>query len=127
MTKSSRLIAAAAFAATLCAAGAASAHHAFSMYDNTKYVEITGTVKSYSWRNPHVMIDFIARDEKGVDRMWSVECSSPNIIGRHGWTMNSLKAGDKVPIVIHPMKDGSSAALMVRVTTPSGQVLKDKD
>lgn len=108
------------------AAGAASAHHAFNMYDNSKYVTLTGTVKTYVWKNPHVMIDYVAIDGAGQPDPWSIECSSPNIIGRHGWSASSLKAGDKVEVVVHPMKDGSHIALMVRVTTPSGQVLKDK-
>ncbi|MBW8812570.1 MAG: hypothetical protein JF588_04025 [Caulobacterales bacterium] len=116
----------AALAVGLALAGAASAHHAFNMYDNSKYTPLTGTVKSYSWKNPHVMIDFVAVDAGGQPEPWSVECSSPNIIGRHGWSSASLKAGDKVEMVVHPMKDGSHIALMVRVTTPAGAVLKDK-
>ena len=108
-------------------AGGASAHHAFNMYDNSKYITLKGTVKSYVWRNPHVMIDYVADDGQGGAVPWSIECSSPNIIGRHGWSSSSLKAGDKVEIVIHPMKDGSHIALMVHVTTPAGALLKDKD
>ena len=57
---------------------------------------------------------------------WTVELSAPNIIGRRGWSKYSLKAGDKLPIVIHPMKDGSNYGLMVSVTYPDGHVLKDK-
>jgi len=111
----------------LAAAGSASAHHAFNMYDNGKYTPLKGTVKSYDWKNPHVMIDFLAADGKGGTVMWSVECSSPNIIGRRGWTPQSLKVGDKVDMVVHPMKDGKPVALMVKVTNPAGQLLKDKD
>ena len=108
-------------------AGDASAHHAFNMYDNSKYITLKGTVKSYVWRNPHVMIDYVADDGQGGVEAWSIECSSPNIIGRHGWSASSLKAGDKIEIVIHPMKDGSRIALMVHATTPAGALLKDKD
>jgi hypothetical protein len=111
----------------LAAASAAEAHHAFAMYDNAKYVPLTGTVKAYVWRNPHAMIDFVASDGKGGTVAWTVECSSPNIIGRKGWNAQSLKAGDKVSMTVHPMKDGRNIALMVSVTTPAGQVLKDKD
>ena len=69
--------------------GQASAHHAFSMYDNSKYVPLTGTIKTYSWKNPHVMIDYVAVGANGEPEAWSVECSSPNIIGRHGLTRSS--------------------------------------
>ena len=113
-------------ALSILVAGTADAHHAFSMYDNAKYVTLTGVVKTYAWKNPHVMIDYVATAANGDPDPWSVECSSPNIIGRHGWTSTSLKAGDKVTIVVHPMKDGSHIALMVKVTTPAGVELKDK-
>ncbi len=110
-------------AALALSAGAASAHHAFSMYDNAKYTPLTGVIKTYSWQNPHAMISFVAANGDA----WSVECSSPNIIGRKGWSSTSLRSGDKVSIVVHPMKSGEKNALMVSVTTPAGVVLKDKD
>jgi hypothetical protein len=113
-------------AATL-AAGPALAHHAFNMYDNAKYTPLTGTVKTWTWKNPHAMIDFVVDKPGGGTELWSVECSSPNIIGRKGWSMDSIKVGDKMPIVVHPMKDGSLYALMVKATTPRGETLKDKD
>jgi hypothetical protein len=84
-------------------AGPAGAHHAFNMYDNTKYLKLTGTVKSYHWANPHTMI------------------------GRHGWTADSLKPGDKVDFVIHPNRTGVQYGLLVSATKTDGAVLKDKD
>lgn len=122
-----KLLPAAALVLALSAAGGASAHHAFSMYDNSKYTPLDGTVMTYDWKNPHVMIDYRVPNGKGGFDTWSVECSSPNIIGRRGWSRTSLKVGDKVPMVVHPMKDGSKVALMVKVTTTGGEVLKDKD
>jgi hypothetical protein len=112
--------------AALSMAGAASAHHAFNMYDNSKYENLTGTVQNFSWKNPHAMIDFVA-DTPAGPKMWSVELSAPNIIGRRGWSAKSLKAGDKIPLVVHPMKDGSAYGLLVSATLPNGQVLKDKN
>ncbi len=112
---------------TLAAAGSASAHHAFNMYDNAKYVTLNGTVKTWTWKNPHAMIDFVVDKPGGGTEQWSVECSSPNIIGRKGWSTESIKVGDKLPITLHPMKDGSLYGLMVKVTTPRGETLKDKD
>ncbi len=106
-------------------AGSADAHHSFAMYDSTKYTALQGVVKSYSWRNPHAMLEFVALTPAG-EETWSVELSAPNIIGRRGWSAKSLKAGDKIPLVLHPMKDGTKFGLMVSVTLPNGQVLKDK-
>ena len=116
-----------ALVAATAVAGPALAHHAFNMYDNAKYLPLTGTVKTWTWKNPHAMIDFVVDKPGGGTELWSVECSSPNIIGRKGWSMDSIKVGDKMPIVVHPMKDGSLYALMVKATTPRGETLKDKD
>jgi hypothetical protein len=123
MTRS--ILLASAFSVAL--GGAAFAHHAFNMYDNAKYLELKGTVKTWSWKNPHAMIDFVVDKPGGGTEQWSVECSSPNIIGRKGWSVESIKVGDKMPITVHPMKDGSLYALMVKATTPRGETLKDKD
>jgi hypothetical protein len=106
-------------------AGPAAAHHAFNMYDNSK-VELKGTVKTFTWQNPHAMVDYEAVGTGGKTELWQVELSAPNIIGRRGWSKHSLKAGDKVPMVIHPMKDGSKYGLLMTVTLPDGQVLTDK-
>ena len=108
--------------ASFSVAGAASAHHAFNIYQNEKYTTLNGTVKSFVWQNPHAMAEVMLPSGE----MWTVELSAPNIIGRRGWSKYSLKAGDKLPIVIHPMKDGSNYGLMVSVTYPDGHMLKDK-
>lgn len=122
MKKISALLALACATAT----GQAQAHHAFNMYDNSVYTKFTGTVKSYSWRNPHVMIEYVAQTPKGPQD-WTIECSSPNIIGRRGWTPTSIKPGDKIAFTVHPMKNGTAYALAVTATLPNGAVLKDKD
>ena len=126
MTRSA-LLAVSAAALSVVVAGSASAHHAFNMYDNSKYETVTGTVKTWVWKNPHAMIDFVVANPDGKMVNWSVECSSPNIIGRKGWSEDSIKVGDKMSITLHPMKDGSLYGLMVKVTTPRGETLKDKD
>ena len=110
-------------ALSVAAAGPAMAHHAFNMYDNGNYTKLTGTVKTWDWKNPHVFMTLVTDSGE----LWNVELSSPNIIGRKGWTAKSLKIGDKVPLTLHPMKDGSKYGLMVSVVTTAGETLKDKD
>jgi hypothetical protein len=110
----------------LCLALPAWAHHAFNMYDNSKYINVKGTVKEFKWTNPHANLFFVVRAANGKTEDWVIECSSPNIIGRKGWKATSLKPGDTVELTMHPMKDGSKIALMVSVTTTDGQTLKDK-
>jgi hypothetical protein len=112
--------------AAALAASPAGAHHAFNMYTGT-FVSFDATVKDWTWKNPHAMIAVDAKMPDGSTEAWTVECSAPNIIGRRGWSKDSLHVGDHVPMTIHPMKDGSKYGLMVKVKKADGVVLNDKE
>ena len=87
------------------------AHHSFSMFDMDRDVTYKGVVADYKWVNPHVHITMDVKGAPGVDKQtigtWDVEGGSTNIMGRQGWTRATLKPGDPITIVGHPMKDGS--------------------
>jgi hypothetical protein len=102
------------FAALLTIAALAApvfAHHSFSMFDMDRDVTYKGVVSDYKWVNPHVHITMDVKGAPGVDAAtvgtWDVEGGSTNIMGRQGWTRATLKPGDPITIVGHPMKDGS--------------------
>jgi hypothetical protein len=98
---------------TLMAAGTASAHHSFAMFDAQKVVTVDGTVKEFQWANPHSWIELAVNDPSGKSVEWSIEGGSPSVLVREGWRKTSMKPGDKVQVTIHPMKDG----------TPGGSLL----
>ena len=120
-------LAAVAALSAIVLASPAGAHHAFNMYDNTKYLKMTGTVKTFHWANPHTMIEFVVAQPDGSLQSWTAECSPINMIGRHGWRADSLKPGDKIDFVIHPNREGVQYGLLVTATKIDGTVLKDKD
>ena len=99
--------------------GSASAHHSFAMFDQNRQVSIAGTVKTFQWTNPHAFIELEAPDGK----VWSVELNSPNNLVRQGWKRTALKPGDKVTVVLNPLRSGQAGGLFDAVTLPSGQVL----
>jgi hypothetical protein len=105
--------------AILLGGGSASAHHSFAMFDQSKQVSIAGTVKDFQWTNPHAFIELEAPDGK----LWSIELNSPNNLVRQGWKRTALKPGDKVTVVLNPLRNGQSGGLFNAVTLPSGQVL----
>jgi len=82
------------------------AHHSAAMFDDTKVVELTGTVKELQWANPHIWLQVIV-DDKGKKTEWSLEGGSPNSLSRQGWRATTFKAGDVVTVRFNPMKDGS--------------------
>jgi hypothetical protein len=87
-------------------------HHSASMFDNTKVMEISGTVKEFQWTNPHVWIQVNVRSDAGV-KEWSIEGGGPNTLSRQGWRPTTFKAGDTVTFRINPMRDGTPAGLFV--------------
>jgi len=111
--------------ATLAISGVASAHHSFNMYDYTVDQPLAGTIKLFTWSNPHGLIMVEVPQPGGAPVLWHVELSSPNILGRRGWNSHSLSVGEDIKLVIHPMRDGRKASLLVSVTTPAGKTLVD--
>jgi hypothetical protein len=104
-------------------ADAASAHHSFAMFDQQKETTLNGTLKELQWTNPHIWVQVMVKDAAtGHDVEWSIEGGSPNNLARKGWSRNSIKAGDKVSIVIHPLKNGDNGGSLVKVTV-NGQTL----
>lgn len=106
----------------LALAGPAMAHHAFAMFDTNREVTLDGTVKEFQWTNPHTWVQLLVKDSAGKEVEWSIEGSSPNNLARFGWTRNSLKSGDRVQAVVHPLKDGSIGGSLVKITV-NGQVV----
>jgi hypothetical protein len=106
--------------AVLLLAAAALAHHSFAMFDNTRQVTLTGTIKEFQWTNPHTFTWIDVPNDAGVTETWGIEGMSPNYLGRRGWTKNTLKPGDKVTIVINPLKDGKPGGTFLRCTLADG-------
>ena len=52
----------------------------------------------------------------------AIEGSSPNNLARFGWSRSSLKTGDHVLVVIHPLKDGAIGGSLVKISV-NGQVV----
>jgi hypothetical protein len=97
--------------------GVAAAHHSFAMFDQTAQKTLVGTVKEFQWTNPHIWVQVMVKDPKtGEAQEWSIEGGSPNGLSRQGWRRMSMKAGDAVEVVIHPLKDGTSGGSLMKIS-----------
>ncbi|HTK36505.1 MAG TPA: DUF6152 family protein [Caulobacteraceae bacterium] len=103
-------------------AGPAFAHHSFVMYDKAKTATISGTVKSWQFANPHSEL-VVSVVENGVSSDYTVEGSSVNVLVRIGWGPHSFNPGDKITVVMNPMRDGSKAGSFLRATLENGKTL----
>ena len=118
-------IAIVALAACLAAAAAspASAHHSFAMFDKNKQVTLVGTIKDFQFTNPHSWIQLVVMTPDGGEEEWTIEALSPNVLIRSGWKRTSLVPGQKVTLLIYPMRDGSHGGNLISVTLPDGVTL----
>ena len=99
-------------AIALVAAPPLAAHHSAAMFDDTKVVELSGTVKALQWTNPHVWLQVVVATQ-GRETEWSFEGGSPNSLSRQGWRSTTFKEGDVVTVRLRPMKDGTAAGQFI--------------
>lgn len=108
----------------LLTAGSVLAHHSHAMFDTRKQVTLVGTVKELEWNNPHCWIQLLVpnpKDPKATPVEWGIEMGAPLELFRHGWKPKSLKPGDKVTVVINPLRDGRPGGQIVYAIGPDGK------
>jgi hypothetical protein len=106
------------------AAPPAMAHHSFAMYDATKKVTLEGTVHDWQWSNPHIFLELTVV-QGGVPQTFSLEGASPSLSRKHwGWTREMIKVGDKVTVVMEPLRDGRHGGSLQSISM-NGTVMGD--
>jgi hypothetical protein len=108
-------------AAALLAAPAF-AHHAFAMFDQSKLVTMSGTVKQFELVNPHGWLHVNFVNDKGETSTLSFEGGSVNQLVSLGWK-DTVRPGDKIEVGFRPMKDGSRGGQLMNVKLENGQKL----
>ncbi len=122
MSRASPLLA---LLATLAAGAPAGAHHSSAMFDAEVEMALEGEVREFKWSNPHAWIELDVTGEDGSVTMWAIEMQPPTMLARRGWGRSSLKPGDAVTVVVHPLRDGQPGGSFVFVTLPDGTELRD--
>ena len=107
---------------SLCAASAAVAHHSNAMYERTRTLDVTGTIREFQWTNPHTFIELTVDSANGPQN-FTIEGPTPGVLRAQGWKFNSLKPGDKVVVKIHPLKEGRLGGGLISVTMADGKIL----
>ena len=77
------------------------AHHsAAAAYDETKNVEVQGTVTKVLVRNPHSWV-FLESDDNGQKIEWQIEMGGTTSMA---WTKEALPVGAAVKVAGHPSR-----------------------
>lgn len=104
---------------SLLAALPAQAHHSFAMFDMAREHQKTviGTIKEFQWTNPHGVIwVYVPVAGKAQPEVWAVELTSVGNLRRAGWSKDSLKPGDKVKVILNPLRNGQTGGGFQLVT-----------
>ncbi|HTR48523.1 MAG TPA: DUF6152 family protein [Verrucomicrobiae bacterium] len=110
--------------AAILTASPALAHHSHAMFDSQKQVTLVGTVKEFQWNNPHCWIQLLVpdpSDPKAAPVEWGLEMGAPLELYRHGWKPECIKPGDKITVVINPLRDGRTGGQVVYALGPDGK------
>jgi len=109
-------------------AARATAHHSLASYDDSRTVEIEGTLKQTKIANPHTWFWVVvpaAVDGAGAGTQWAVETAGSAFILRSiGGTLNEqFVPGQKVRVSLHPARSGGHSGLLVQMRFADGRVL----
>lgn len=110
-----------ALVALIVAAAPAWAHHSVAGYDAKQTPKLSGTVKEFHWKNPHIFVYVNVPDEKGATTEWIFECGAPAINMRLGWKPTDIKKGDTITVEFNPALDGRADGLGRHVWLANGQ------
>src|ERR1700749_3692325 len=100
------------------------AHHSFALFDHQNRVTVSGTVVKFEWTNPHVFIQLEVPDGAAA-KHYTVECGSPNVLTRVGWKFSDIKQGDKVTLLINPLRNGQPGGMLEKATLAAGGEVTD--
>jgi hypothetical protein len=112
--------------AFLLTAGAAFAHHSPIVFDRTRQVTLTGVVTEFRWGNPHSWIHIDVAEGDGKVANWSIEMNPASHLAREGWRSSTLKTGDKITVVVYPLRNDEKGGQYISVTLPDGKKLGER-
>jgi Family of unknown function (DUF6152) len=109
--------------ALFLAAGAlAFAHHGLAAFDQTNKVTLKGTVTQFHFLNPHSVVEFEVKDDKGQVQEWKAEMSNPGRL--KGWTAASLEPGNVVTVTGYRAKSGAFSLWVTNLSSSNGVELR---
>lgn len=107
--------------AAIFLASTAFAHHStVAIYDASKRIEVTGIVKSISWRNPHGRIVLEVPDENGNIVEWEAEVASSTVLRNRKVRDDVITVGEKVTMAGQPSRRGLPIMFGTNVLLSSG-------
>jgi hypothetical protein len=104
------------------------AHHSLAgVYDMKKETELSGTVTTIKFSNPHGSLALAVKGADGTTTEWIMTLGSATALAQRGIGKtgpNALHAGDNIKVKFLPARDGSPLGFLKTVTMPDGRVIQ---
>jgi hypothetical protein len=99
------------------------AHHSPAMFDGSKQLTLTGTVRLFQWTNPHSYIQLVVKNDDGTEQEWPLEMGANVYLYDLGWRPSTVKPGDKLTVTVVPLRSGKPGGLLMEAKTADGKAL----
>jgi len=107
--------------------GSLLAHHSLAgVYDMKNDKEVSGTLASIKFTNPHGSLTVSVKNPDGTSTDWVMTMGSATALAQRGIGKtgpNALHEGDAIKIKFRPAKDGSPLGFLESVTMPDGRLI----
>lgn len=97
------------------------AHHSHAMFDHSKQLSVTGTVKELLFRNPHVYLYVDVKNDRGEVVTYWIEMSNIQNMIKQGINQRTLKPGETVTVQMFPLRDGRPGGNYETLSTADGR------
>ena len=104
-------------------AGTADAHHGFGTFAMNEDIELTGTIASFDFVNPHSWVHFDVTGEDAEIVAWRCELRSATTLRRSGWTPEMFAAGTRITIQGSPDRTDPRACYVSTISFADGSSL----
>ncbi len=86
------------------------------MFDRAHLISLKGVVTNYELANPHVKIYVDGKNNKGIERKWTIKTrEGPTVLAKAGWTNDTIKAGEQLTFVGYTAKNGSESMRLQKI------------
>jgi hypothetical protein len=107
--------------AALCAAiPLAHAHHSNTAFDTARAVEWKVAVTEFKFVNPHAYVFFTMADAGGKTVEGRCELGARAILTRLGWSIDTLKPGEKLTIKGAPGRNEANVCMVSSIVRANG-------
>jgi hypothetical protein len=111
----------------MASTGLLQVHHSLAgVYDMKNDKELSGTVTTVKFTNPHGSLAVAVKNADGTSTEWVMTLGSATALAQRGvgkTGANALHAGDEIKVKFRPAKDGSPLGFLETVTMPDGRVI----